>query len=265
VISFCSLASGSSGNSQYIGNKTTKILLDAGLSGKYIKAGLEGIGVDPNELDGIVITHEHSDHIKGIGVLMRRYNVPIYVTEGTWQGMSQKIGKIDEAKVNIIKNNATFAIKDIEVKAYPVSHDANDPVGYTFENQGSKVGVITDLGHYTDEILTEIRSCDLVMLEANHDVEMLQMGSYPYYLKRRILSNVGHLSNETSGEIACDLVRNGKAKNILLGHLSRENNFPDLAYETVKSIMASEGIIVGDDVMLNMTYRDKIGGLYVIK
>lgn len=265
MISFCSLASGSSGNSQYIGNKTTKILLDAGLSGKYIKAGLEGIGIDPHDLDGIVITHEHSDHIKGIGVLMRRYDVPIYVTEGTWRGMSEKIGKINQDKVHIIENNDVFSIKDIEVKAYPVSHDANDPVGYTFQNGNAKVGVITDLGHYTEDILTEIRSCDLVMLEANHDVEMLQMGSYPYYLKRRILSNVGHLSNEMSGEIACDLVRKGKAKNILLGHLSRENNFPDLAYETVKSIMESEGIRVGNDVMLNMTYRDKIGGLYVIK
>lgn len=265
MISFCSLASGSSGNSQYIGNKTTKILLDAGLSGKYIKAGLEGIGVDPNDLDGVVITHEHSDHIKGIGVLMRRYGLPIYVTEGTWEGMSKKIGKIDIDKVNIIDNNAVFNIKDIEVKAYPVSHDANDPVGYTFQNGKGKIGVITDLGHYTEAILSEIRSCDLVMLEANHDVEMLQMGSYPYYLKRRILSEVGHLSNEASGEIACDLVRNGRARNILLGHLSRENNFPDLAYETVKSIMESEGIRVGDDVMLDMTYRDKIGGLYVIK
>ncbi|MBN2898714.1 MAG: MBL fold metallo-hydrolase [Clostridia bacterium] len=265
MISFCSLASGSSGNAQYIGNKTTKILLDAGLSGKYIQAGLEGIGVDPKDLDGIVITHEHSDHIKGIGVLMRRYGVPIYTTEGTWQGMVDKIGKVDLEKVHIIENNAVFSIKDIEVKAYPVSHDANDPVGYTFQNGSAKVGVITDLGHYTDAILDEIRSCDLVMLEANHDIEMLKMGSYPYYLKRRILSDVGHLSNETSGEIACDIVRNGRARNILLGHLSRENNFPDLAYETVRAIMESEGIRVGDDVMLNMTYRDKIGGLYVIK
>lgn len=265
MISFCSLASGSSGNAQYIGNKTTNILLDAGLSGKYIQAGLEGIGVDPSKLDGIVITHEHSDHIKGIGVLMRRFGVPIYATEGTWKGMSEKIGKIDIEKVNIIQKDEIFSIKDIQIKAYPVSHDANDPVGYTFQNGTGKIGVITDLGHYTEEILDEIRSCDLVMLEANHDIEMLQMGSYPYYLKRRILSEVGHLSNEASGEIACDIVKNGKARNILLGHLSRENNFPDLAYETVKSIMESEGIKVGNDVMLNMTYRDKIGGLYVIK
>ncbi len=265
MISFCSLASGSSGNSQYIGNKTTKILLDAGLSGKYIKSGLEGIGIDPTEIDGIVITHEHSDHIKGVGVLMRRYNVPIYVTEGTWNGMAEKIGKIDSEKVNIIKNDEIFKIKDIEIKAYPVSHDANDPVGYTFQNGTGKIGVITDLGYYTETILKEIRSCDLVMIEANHDVEMLQMGSYPYYLKRRILSEVGHISNEVSGEIACDIVKNGKTRHILLGHLSRENNFPDLAYETVKSVMESEGIKVGHDVMLNMTYRDKIGGLFVIK
>lgn len=265
MISFCSLASGSSGNAQYIGNDNTKLLLDAGLSGKYIQAGLEGIGIDAKDLDGILVTHEHSDHIKGIGVLMRRFNVPLYVTEGTWRGMENKIGKVTIEDVHIIKNDAKFMIKDIEIKAYPVSHDANDPVGYTFQNGSGKIGVITDLGHYTEDILSEIRTCDLVMLEANHDIEMLQMGNYPYYLKRRILSEVGHLSNEMSGEIACDIVRNGKAKNILLGHLSRENNFPDLAYETVKSVMERQGIRVGDDVMLGMTYRDKIGGLYVIK
>lgn len=265
MISFCSLASGSSGNAQFIGNKTTKLLLDAGLSGKYIQSSLEGIGVDAKDLDGILVTHEHSDHIKGIGVLMRRFGLPLYLTEGTWKGMENKIGKVDLEKVNFIDNNACFAIKDIEIKAYSVSHDANDPVGFTFQNGTGKIGVVTDLGYYTDEILAEIRTCDLVMLEANHDEEMLQMGSYPYYLKRRILSEIGHLSNEDSGEIACDIVRHGKTRNILLGHLSRENNFPDLAYETVKSIMESEGIKVGDDVMLNMTYRDKIGGLYVIK
>ena len=265
MISFCSLASGSSGNSQFIGNKTTKILLDAGLSGKYIREALCGIGVNGEDIDGIVITHEHSDHVKGVGVMMRKYDLPIYLTEGTWNSIKNSIGKINEDKVNIIEKGKEFCIKDILVKPISISHDAVDPVAYKFVNGEGSVGVLTDLGIYTDEIVDEIKTCDLVMLEANHDIEMLKMGSYPYYLKRRILSSVGHLSNETSGEMASKLVKNGITRNIILGHLSKENNFPELAYETVKNVMESEEIYIGKDIMLNMTYRDKIGGLYVIK
>lgn len=265
MISFCSLASGSSGNSQFIGNKTTKILLDAGLSGKYIREALCGIGVNGEDLDGIVITHEHSDHVKGVGVMMRKYDLPIYLTEGTWESIKNSIGKINEDKVNIIEKGKEFCIKDILVKPISISHDAIDPVAYKFVNGEGSVGVLTDLGIYTDEIVDEVKTCDLVMLEANHDIEMLKMGSYPYYLKRRILSSVGHLSNETSGEMASKLVKNGITRNIILGHLSKENNFPELAYETVKNVMESEEIYIGKDIMLNMTYRDKISGLYVIK
>lgn len=265
MISFCSLASGSSGNSQFIGNKTTKILLDAGLSGKYIREALCGIGVNGEDLDGIVITHEHSDHVKGVGVMMRKYDLPIYLTEGTWESIKNSIGKINEDKVNIIEKGKEFCIKDILVKPISISHDAIDPVAYKFVNGEGSIGVLTDLGIYTDEIVDEVKTCDLVMLEANHDIEMLKMGSYPYYLKRRILSSVGHLSNETSGEMASKLVKNGITRNIILGHLSKENNFPELAYETVKNVMESEEIYVGKDIMLNMTYRDKISGLYIIK
>ena len=265
MISFCSLASGSSGNSQFIGNKNTKILLDAGLSGKYIREALSGIGVNSEELDGIVITHEHSDHIKGVGVMMRKYDLPIYLTGGTWEAVKNSIGKINEERVNIIEKGKEFNIKDILIKPISISHDANDPVAYKFLNGQGSIGVLTDLGVYTDEIVDEVKTCDLVMLEANHDIEMLKMGSYPYYLKRRILSSLGHLSNESSGEMASKLVKNGITRNIILGHLSKENNFPELAYETVKNVMESEGIYIGKDMMLNMTYRDKIGGLYVVK
>lgn len=259
---FCSLASSSSGNSQYIASKDTKILLDAGLSGKYIKNSLVNIDVNIDDIDAMLITHEHMDHIKGVGVLMRRHNIPIYLTEGTWLGLSDKIGKVDMSKVHIIKNNEIFDIKDLQIRTHKVTHDANDPVAYSLTDGKNSIGIMTDLGDYNQELLKELRKCDLVMLEANHDEEMLKTGSYPYSLKRRILSEFGHLSNDISGEIAMDIVKYGSTKHILLGHLSRENNFPELAFETVKCILENAGLKLGHDVMLNMTYRDKISQYY---
>lgn len=263
-INFCSLASGSSGNCQYIASGGTRLLLDAGLSGKYIKAALENIDVNADTIDGILVTHEHSDHIKGVGILMRRHKMPLYVTEKTWEAMNTKIGKIDPDMVNIIDNGASFAIKDIVVTPYEISHDAADPVGYTFKDETSKIGIVTDLGVVTESVLEAVRDCDLLMLEANHDEEMLKMGSYPYYLKRRILSEIGHLSNDVAGEIATEVIKNGSVSNILLGHISKENNFPELAYETVKGVLAANQIEVGVDVNVDMTYRDRISRLYKI-
>lgn len=264
-LKFCSLASGSSGNCQYVATNETGLLVDAGLSGKYIKGALENIDVDINTITGLLVTHEHSDHIKGIGVLMRRYNVPLYITKETWSAMSTKIGKVDEEKVIFINKNEEVNIGDIIVKPYEVSHDAVDPVGYTFKYDDSKVSIVTDLGYMTDDIMNEIKDSDLLLIESNHDEEMLKMGSYPYYLKRRILSEHGHLSNNTAGEIVVNAVKNGRVKNVLLGHLSKENNFPELAFETVKNIVESSSIEVGVDINIDMTYRDRVSRFYNIK
>jgi phosphoribosyl 1,2-cyclic phosphodiesterase len=264
-LKYCSLASGSSGNSQLIAFKDTKVLLDAGLSGKYIKNSLESISESPEDIKAVLVTHEHSDHIKGVGVLMRRYDLDLYVNEKTFEAMKTKIGKINLEKVHIIKKGEEFYIGDLRVKSFEISHDAADPVAYSFFGDDSKVTVATDLGEINERIICELEGSDLLVLESNHDVEMLKSGPYPYYLKRRVLSEHGHLSNDIAGSIVAELFKRGGVGNVLLAHLSKENNFPELAYETVKCIVEENGIFVGTDVNLDMTYRDKVSRYYSIK
>jgi len=264
ALSFCSLASGSSGNCQYISSETTRLLVDAGMSGKYIKTSLETIQVDIQTINGILVTHEHSDHVSGLGVLMRKYKIPLYITEKTWDAIRAKLGDIDLGLVNVYQTIEKLTIGDIEITATRITHDAVDPLCYTFKNEQSKIGIATDLGAVNNEVIENFKDCDLLMIESNHDIEMLKVGPYPIYLKRRILSEYGHLSNEDAGYIAREIIDYGVAKNILLGHLSKENNFPDLAYETVRGILESTGIVVGKDIHLDLTYRDKVGKFYKI-
>ncbi|WP_430884453.1 MBL fold metallo-hydrolase [Fusibacter sp. JL216-2] len=264
-MNFCSLASGSSGNCQYVSSETTHLLVDAGLSGKYIRNALENIDVDPEVIHGILISHEHSDHVKGVGVLMRRYGVKLYVNELTWKAMKHRVGEVDDNNIVFFKTNEKFMIGDIEVKPFSISHDAADPVGFSFCIETAKVCVATDLGIASDDILSEIGDCDLLMIEANHDEEMLKMGKYPYYLKRRILGEDGHISNEYAGGLVVEAARRGRVNQVLLGHLSKENNFPELAYETVRQVVEDNNIEVGIDLNIDMTYRDRVSRLYKIK
>ena len=230
----CSIASGSSGNCSYIGHNGTGFLVDAGISGKKIEAGLNSIGVEPSSLQGILITHEHSDHIKGIGVMARKYNVPIYGTAETINAMlrSSSIGRIPEGLFHFVKPDHAFMINDIEVEPFSISHDAANPVCYTFKADQKKIGYATDLGKYDDYIINKLAESDLLFLEANHDVNMLMVGAYPYYLKQRILGDHGHLSNDLSASLIGELLHD-KLKTVILAHLSKENNYEELAYETV--------------------------------
>lgn len=230
-----SIASGSSGNCIYVGNEETNILIDAGISGKKVIEGLTSIDVNPEKLHGVLITHEHSDHIKGVGVLARKFKVPIYATAETMNAMlrSSTIGRIPNELLQIIEPDQSFMIQDIKVNPFSISHDAANPVAYTFEQNGGKIGLATDLGTYNDYIVENLKHCDALLLEANHDINMLQVGSYPYVLKKRILGDRGHLSNDNSGRLLCEIYHEN-LKHIILGHLSNENNYPDLAYETVK-------------------------------
>ena len=264
-IEFCSLASGSSGNAQYIASQETSLLLDAGLSGKYIESALKNVDIDIRKIKGILVTHEHSDHIKGVGILHRRYGMEIYTSNKTWDAMLPKIGKVDLEKVHFFNPGEAFDVGDIQVDPFSISHDAIDPVAFSFRTHNAKLSMATDLGIWDDEILNEIKDSDLLVLESNHDVEMLKMGSYPYYLKRRILSEVGHLSNDSAGELITRVVKEGNVKNVLLAHLSKENNLPELAYETVRSIVEENGIQVGTDINIDLTYRDRVGKIYKIK
>ena len=204
----CSIASGSSGNCIYAGTDHCHVLVDAGISGKRIEAGLNEIGLKTAEMDGILVTHEHSDHIKSLGVLARKYGLPMYATQGTIDAIKEKsaIGKVDESLFRVIHPEEDFTIGDMRISPVPTSHDAAEPVGYRV-NQGEKsVGIATDLGYYDEYIVQNLSGLDVLLLEANHDVNMLQVGSYPYYLKQRILGKRGHLSNENSGKLLCRIL-----------------------------------------------------------
>lgn len=231
----CSIASGSSGNCIYVGNETTHILIDAGVSAKKIETGLQQIGVDPACLSGILITHEHSDHIQGIGVMARRYQVPIFGTVETLNSILKmnSVGRIKEEQLNFIKPDEPFLLGDITVEPFSISHDASNPVCYTFTCNGQKVGMATDLGMYNEYTVSKLKDSEILYMEANHDVNMLMVGAYPYYLKQRIVGDRGHLSNETSAKLIGELL-NEKLQCIVLGHLSKENNYAELAYETVR-------------------------------
>ncbi len=259
---FCSLASGSSGNCQFIASERTKLLVDAGMSGRYIKNSLSNIDVDINQINGILLTHEHSDHISGVGVLMRRHKIPLYVTEKTWEALKHKVGEIDMNLLHLYDRIDNIEIGDIFVQSARISHDAVDPLCYALMHGNKKIAIATDLGTISDEVVEKFKDSDLLMIESNHDIEMLKVGPYPMYLKRRILSEYGHLSNEDAGYIAKEIIGFGKVKHILLAHLSKENNFPELAFETVKGILEEAGIRDGIDINLDLTYRDKVGKTY---
>jgi phosphoribosyl 1,2-cyclic phosphodiesterase len=251
---FCPLYSGSSGNSTFIGTNDTKILIDAGLSGKHIEKALCDINENPSNLDGIFVTHEHSDHIKGIGVISRRFDIPIYANANTWKSMSSSIGKIKEHNIKVIGGNIV-ELNDLTIKRFDIPHDAAAPSGYSVYCKNKKACVATDLGYFSKEVEEEIKEADVVLLESNHDEEMLKVGPYPYYLKRRILSDVGHLSNDACGKAIVEVIKN-RRKNIILGHLSKTNNYPDLAYQTVINILNEEGVKLGEDVTITMAKRD---------
>ena len=251
---FCPLYSGSSGNSIFVSSENAKVLIDAGLPGKSIETAMNKIGQTTANIDGIFVTHEHIDHTKGIGVISRKYDIPIYANAQTWSAMENSIGKIKEHNIKIFDENS-ISIKDIEVESFNISHDAACPNGYSISSGKKKACVATDLGYFSQEVKNYIEDADIILLESNHDVEMLKFGPYPYTLKRRILSNVGHLSNEDCGN-AIVSIANKKFKNIILGHLSKTNNYPELAYQTVINILRENNITLGKEVTVNMAKRD---------
>ena len=231
----CSIASGSSGNCIYIGSDATHLLVDVGISGKRTELGLNSMGLSGQDLDGILITHEHADHISGLGVLARKYGKPIYATKGTIQAIrgSKSLGKIDDSLFIEIQSDQKEIIKDLTINPMRISHDATEPVGYRIAYGSKRVAICTDLGVYNDYTVECLKGMDAVLIEANHDVNMLQVGPYPYYLKQRILGDRGHLSNENSGRLLSRILHD-KMQSIVLGHLSNENNLPELAYEAVR-------------------------------
>lgn len=263
-IKFCSLSSGSSGNCQYIESENTRILIDAGFSGKKVENLLSSIDISPDTIDGILVTHEHIDHTLGVGVLSRRYNIPIYANSNTWIGMEKTIKSIKEEHTKIFKTREIFDIKDLNIYPINVYHDALEPVGYIIYYKNTKLSIITDTGIINDDIRDEIKNSNLYFMESNHDEEMLRNGRYPWPLKQRVMSEHGHLSNYDAGEILSDVL-SGNEEIVVLAHLSQENNLPELAYKTVEERILSQGLDPFNDISLNISHRDKASEVYVLE
>ena len=260
---FSPLFSGSSGNAIYVGCDDAQILVDAGMSGTRVIQELLRVGVDPASLDAILVTHEHADHVKGIGILSRKFDLPVFATQGTWEGMYAKIGAISDKNRVVFDPEQDFFMGSINVTPFPIPHDANQPVGFTFEVDGAKLAIATDLGCIRDGWFNRVLGSDAVLLESNYDPDMLRAGPYPYELKKRILSRHGHLSNDDAGRAAAELALNG-TRQIILGHLSKENNFPELAMRSCELYLQRAGVDPHEDVMLCVARRDGTTGMFSI-
>ncbi len=248
---FCPLFSSSTGNSIYIGGGDDSILIDVGMTAKQMDEALWRIGVDGDSIRNIFITHEHSDHIKGLKVFTKKHKARVFMTGGTYEALTKTDALDNVAECSIITPDGAD-IGCMHIKPFPISHDTLEPCGYTVEMaNGRKIAVATDLGIMTDEVLGALTGCDLVMLESNHDVNMLQCGGYPYILKRRILGVKGHLSNDVCAETLTKLIQSGTTR-FFLGHLSRENNMPQLAYQTSVSALEMAGAHEGEDYFIRV-------------
>lgn len=260
MLELCAIASGSSGNCICVGDDNTHVLIDAGISGKRIENGLNEFDLKADEMQGILVTHEHIDHIAGVGVMARRYGIPIYSTAGTMEAMkhSKSVGKIEEGLFRVITPGEKFSIGELDFHPISISHDAADPVAYKVTNGSKAVAVVTDLGNYNQTMVDELQGLDALLLEANHDVKMLQMGTYPYPLKQRILGDRGHLSNERSGQFLCELLHDHFGT-VLLGHLSKENNYEKLAYEAVRlEVTMGDNPYKAEDFPMYVARRDTV-------
>lgn len=252
MTTFASLISGSSGNASFISDGKTHILTDCGTSGAKLKEAMAKIGMSPESITALLITHEHIDHVKGAGVIARRYHIPIYTTFNTYINMN--CGNIDEELVHFIKPDEAFEIGEIGIMPFSIPHDAADPVGYSYFLNNEKYSLATDIGHMNEYVLSHISGSKKIILESNHDVELLRCGSYPYPLKQRILSDIGHLSNGNAAKTALELVKSG-TQSIALGHLSDENNRPELAMLETHMFLEQAGVNVGGDVKLSVAKR----------
>lgn len=258
MIKFCNLYSGSSGNSTYIEYKNTRILIDAGVSCQKIIKALGELDVTLDTIDGILITHEHSDHTKGLTTICKKFNTPIYATSKTWAQM--KPLKLPEYNHVLFEANETFNLGDFTISPFAIPHDAIDPCAFNIFGDDKKITVATDIGHITDDIYSKIYGSDVLLLEANYDLNTLNYGHYPYFLKKRIASDVGHLSNESASKVIKKLYDETGINNIILGHLSKENNFPELAYQTVVNEFGN----IPKTLNLKVADRDKVDEVLVI-
>jgi len=232
MFKFCSLYSGSSGNSLFLETPNTKILIDAGESAKKIETALNSIDVNIKDIDAVLVTHEHSDHIKGLSTLSKKFQLPIYANKETWNAMPEITEKVEEKNQIFFNINENFDIGELKILPFSIPHDAANPCGFNIYSKNQKISIATDIGHMDNEIIKNLEGSSFILLESNYDPNILKCSKYPYSLKQRIAGPNGHLSNEAAGKTISYLMNYG-LKNVMLGHLSKENNFPELAYKTV--------------------------------
>ena len=254
MFQFCNLYSGSSGNCSFACTDNVNILIDCGTTQKKILTALEELGKDISQIDGILVTHEHSDHIKNLGSISKKYNIPIYANKKTFDNMPEQTNLISEANRKFFNTDDDFEIGDLKIHPFHIPHDAADPCGFNIYNSNKKVSIATDIGHMTNEVLHKLEGSSFLLLESNYEPEILKYAKYPYYLKRRIAGPNGHLSNQEAGNAIIKLISSG-VDNIMLGHLSQQTNFPELAYKTVMDEIISSK--VSNKFSLNVANRDK--------
>ncbi|MCZ0702247.1 phosphoribosyl 1,2-cyclic phosphodiesterase [Natronobacillus azotifigens] len=263
TLRFSVLASGSSGNAFYIATEKEKILVDAGLSGKQLDRLFQEANLDPTVITKILVTHEHSDHVKGLGIIARKYNLPIYANEKTWKAMEGSIGKltVDQKFEFGCEKVKTFG--DMDIESFGVSHDAAEPMFYTFHHEGKKVALVTDLGYVSERIKKTVEQADALIFEANHDVSMLQMGRYPWNVKRRILGDYGHVSNDDCALALEDIIGHN-TKRIYLAHLSQDNNMKELARMSVENHLRTAGFPIDQGLEILDTDPNSPTSLYQV-
>ena len=257
------LFSGSSGNCVYVGTRQEAVLADVGVSASAALEQLALAGLDAAAVKAVLVTHEHADHMTGAGVMARKLGVPVYATRGTWQAIGKKAGKLMPEQIMEVTPGEDFYIGGLNIHPFPIPHDCAEPCGFSFFAGGCRAAIATDIGTLKGEWLAAAEGSDIVMLESNYDTDMLLAGPYSFELKRRIKGTRGHLSNEDAGKAAVRLARSG-TRLIVLSHLSKENNFPELALETVKGILAENDLIPGRDVQLCVAKRDGLTGVFEI-
>lgn len=254
MLNFCSLYSGSSGNCLFLETEHTKLLIDAGVSLKKIEEGLKTLDITASDLDAVIVTHEHTDHIQSVGSLSKKFNLPVFATSKTFDAMPKQCEKISDTNKKNISIDEKFSIGDIDILPFSIPHDAADPCGYTLFCGDKKVSIATDIGHMTNDIVKHIDGSEFILLESNYDPEVLKCAKYPFKLKSRIAGPTGHLSNQMAGQTINYLIKSG-LKTAMLGHLSKESNFPELAYQTVMDELISNSTKL-DNFQLSVASRN---------
>ncbi len=259
MFKFYSLSSSSTGNCLLVESDESRILFDVGISMKKINTELDKIGLSLSDISAIFITHEHSDHCKSLETINKKYNIPIYTNLETWETLNKTYTKIKDESKNIIDINSKIKFNDISIKSFETNHDCSNSCGYTIEKDNKKISIATDLGTVTDSVYNSLKKSSFVFIESNYDTNMLDVGNYPYQLKKRIASNVGHLSNTQCSQTICKLYKDN-TKKFMLGHLSKENNFPELALKTLENTLISNNIDL-NDINIDVAQRECLSNI----